>query len=211
MALESYALITLAQLKVEIGTIDDASVNTYLESVINRVSRRFETVTKRKLKARTYKASGATGSEEDLVLNGNDRLSSRRFMFPHPPLNSIASIVIWNRVLDDSTTLTIATDVVFEPETGFVDMIGGDAWTLGLQNIKAEWNSGYATIEEDLRDACVIQCVHEFNKKDRSRHGIQSASFEGESVSYVDTANTGFSLLPEVFQVVSGYRLPLVA
>ena len=207
MAVASYALCTLAQLKTEIPTITDSSQDTFLESLIDRVSRRFETLTRRKLVARTYKSSGAAAPAENLVLNGEDRITPSRFLFPHPPLNSITSLVIWNRALDDSTTLDISTDTAFEPSTGRVDLIDGDTFTLGFQNIKAEWNSGYTTIPEDLRDAAVVQCVFEFQKRDRARHGLSSTSFEGESVSYLTPDSATVALLPEVYQAVMHYKV----
>lgn len=212
MAISPFALTSVVALKDRIAGLDGQSTgkDVELEALIITVTMAFERFTRRKLVARTYRATGAVKAsiEENVKLNGDDRFSVTEFAFPHPPINSITSITIKDALLQNAVTLVIASDVVFDPETGIVRLIDGDIWKTGMQNIEAVWNSGYETTRDErtqLERLCQDQCVHWFQLGDKSAYAIASESDEGGSV-----ARTAVDLLPHVKAGLGHYAFPLI-
>lgn len=199
---KKFALVSVGQVKVELGETS-AIHDVLLAEIIDGVSKLFESITRRKLKAREYKPSGAvaTNGEENRKLNGDDRLSSFELFYPEWPLNSVTSAIIKDNTLKNIiVTLDVPTDLIFDPRTSLVRLIDGDVWERGIQNIETQFNAGYADVPEDVVRACIKQVVWEFHQKDRRREGVQSVSLEGQTVTYF----LG-ELLPEVKKALRPY------
>ncbi|KKM06468.1 hypothetical protein LCGC14_1743690 [marine sediment metagenome] len=201
MALSPHALVDLDDLKTEL-TLVSADADRLLEDLINAATAQIETFTRRRLKARTYKPTGAGAGEVNLKLNGDERISTTKFLFPEYPLNSIAALVIKDADLKDPNTLDVATDLVFVPETGLVVLINGDSWKKGIQNIEATFNAG--EVPDDLERAARMLVKWMYLSTDRHRSGISSISTEGQTVSYIQRA-----MPPDIEFMLQKYVRPL--
>ncbi|MDR4483825.1 MAG: hypothetical protein R3B95_11535 [Nitrospirales bacterium] len=200
------SLTTLEKVKMYIPNLSEPSQeDQQLRGMISAVSMRFDNHTHRKLKSRTYKPSGAntTNGEENLKLNGTKRLSSTRYMLPHCPVTNIASCVIRDRNMTVVKTLDIATDTVFDPDTGIVELIDGDVWELGVQNIEMTWTAGFTPVPNDLEMACIMQTLNDYFVVNRNRLGITAITVEGETTSVENK-----TLLNRVKGILENYVLP---
>lgn len=200
------ALTTLEKVKMYIPNLSQPSnEDQQLRAMISAVSVRFENHTHRKLKARTYKPSGAdtANGEENLKLNGTKRLSATRYMLPYCPVSSIASCVIRDRAMRVVKTLDIATDTVLDPDTGIVELIDGDVWELGVQNIEMTWTAGFSPVPQDLEMACIMQTINDYFVLNRNRLGITAITVEGETISVENK-----TLLNRVKGILENYILP---
>lgn len=202
------ALVALADVKAELPALGaDTSQDAYLEGLINSYTLAFESYTRRKLKSRKYMPTGANLAlaEENLTLNGDDRVSPTEFWLPQWPVTLLSAVTIKDSQLVTVKTLTLASDVVLDGETGQMRLIDGDTWERGIQNILASFTGGYTTVPQDLVRAFVIQVAWGFYQKDRSRQGMESISSGSETVTYFTGA-----ILPEVKMILNKYQRVLV-
>lgn len=191
MAVIPSALITVNEVLLHAPDLIDAP-QAVLESHINAVTMKFERATRRRLKARNYKPSGAAAGEVNLKLNGNERFDHRTLYFPEWPLSDVSALVIRDSQLEDPITLTLPGDIIIEREAGRVTIHPDAAtiWRWGRQNIEATFNAGYdATLDADdlahLEQLALLQVLHDFRQEERGRSGVSSMSTEGQSVSYI--------------------------
>jgi hypothetical protein len=193
VALIKSALTTAAKVRKHLGIGTDEH-DEVLEDIIDAVTMKFEQVTRRRLKARTFKASGADygQGEVDLKLNGDDRLDEMTFQWPEWPLNTLTALVIRDDQGDDPVTITLPTHVIIDRELGRVTLksVAATTWRLGRQNIEATFNAGLdATKDADklahIEALALSQILHDFRMRDKRQEGISSISVEGQSVSYI--------------------------
>ena len=208
--LTASALTTLVAVKAELPQLgSDTSQDVYLEGLINAYSAAIESYCRRRLKSRKYLPSGADESagEVNLKLNGNDRITHTVMLLPEFPVIAITAVTIKDIQLRNIVTLTdLANQLAWEPDSGKMILLTGHLWERGLQNIEIAFEAGYKTVPFDLQRACIMQVVWGFYQKDRSRQGMESISFQSETVTYFTGA-----MLPEVKLLLDKYRMPLVS
>jgi hypothetical protein len=206
MSLGPHALTSLNEVKaaLRLTAIDH---DEELKRRINAVTDRFELFTRRKLKARTYKPSGAAAGEENLLLNGDDRLTDKAFLFPEWPVNSITALTIKDSDLADPEVVDVAKLIIDNSIPGRIILLEDDRiWRKGQNNIEATWNGGLDPVPAELEDLCIKQVVQDFLERDRGREGVSSLSTSGESVTY-----TPRNLMMDVEHGLERYRRMLGA
>jgi len=191
VALLAAALTTLAKVRAHLRIATDEH-DEILEDIIDSVTMKFEQVTRRRLKARNYKPSGAAAGEVEIKLNGDERLDEVSYLFPEWPLNTLTALVIRDDQGLDPITITLPTHVIIDRETGRVTLKGDAAttWRKGQQNIEATFNAGLDAAKDadklaHLEVLALVQIMHDFRRGDRGNEGISSISVEGQSVSYI--------------------------
>lgn len=206
MAVGSHALTTLIQVKAALRiTVTDHDAE--LERRIDAVTDRFELFTRRKLKARVHKPTGAAAGEENLLLNGDDRLTERAFLFPQYPVNSITALTIKDKDLADPQVVDVAKLVIDNTVLGRVVLLEDNrTWRLGTNNIEATWSGGLNPVPAELEELCIKQVLQDFIERDRGREGVSSLSASGESVSYAPR-----NLMMDVEHGLTRYRRVLGA
>ncbi len=201
--LSAFALTSLGRIRDVLPELQVSSKDEgQLIQLVNDVTSLLEVESRRRLKARTFRPSGAGAGEENLLLSGNRRISEQVFHLPEWPVNSITSIVIKPSNLDPAgaVTLTAGEDWTLEEATGRVILIDGDTWTLGENNIEMVWNAGYVTTHKEwpiLEKACLDQVRYEWFRLKNPQDLVTSISDAGGSVSYFQGP-----LLPQVRMVL---------
>lgn len=209
MAISPFALTTLEAVRRGIKGLDSdvEKEDLLLTGLINSVSATFERVTKRKLKARTYKPTGAVESsvEENLLLHGHERAAPDRFMLPQWPVNSVTAITIKQAdlLVTNQTVLVSGEDWLVINDTGVIHLIDGDTFAEGWNNLEITWNGGIPTTSMDyatLQEACNDQVREFWYRGLRAHDGVQSISDAGGSMTFTNAA-----LLPSVRLVLDSY------
>lgn len=184
ITISPHALTSLAEVKaaLRLAVIDH---DDELKRRINAVTDRFELFTRRRLKARTYKPTGAAAGEENLLLNGDERLTDKAFLFPEWPVNSITALTIKDSDLADPEVVDVSKVIIDNTIPGMIILLEDDrTWRKGRNNIEATWNGGLDPVPAELEDLCIKQVVQDFLTRDREREGVSSLSTAGESVTY---------------------------
>ena len=105
---------------------------------------------------------------------------------------------------NDDATIVSPTAYAFNWHTGFLQR-KDRAWLPGFSVVQVKWSGGLAAnaegVPNDLRQACVRQCVYWYKRRDDL--GIKSKSMTEQRI---DTFETGY-LLPDVEQVFSHYSV----
>ena len=199
MALAQNALVSLTEAKERLDQPLDIpkADEKLIENLINRSSARIESHLDRDLKE-------ATVTE---FYDGSDTgtLWVRRF-----PLTAITLLNIDpNRDFLSGTAIQPA-DVVIDSERGTVRFFPGTkspraSFAIGVKNVKITYTGGFATVPEDLKDACLILIARSFMRVKQGAEGIISESIAGYSASYEGT--TRESGLPlEVQGILTRYK-----
>lgn len=205
MAVTAYtgALALLADVKTRLG-ISGAAEDDLLQTYVNAASRSIETMTGRLLKQRTY---------TNVLFNGNGRQ-----FFTGDPLTDVTGWSLsgddtiqqsaWNRWLETpietptavsiaGTAQTIGDDpdtkdvqaIILGRPSGLGDgLYRAAGWPTGINNIKASYKGGFATVPEDLAEAAILTVVAWWTDKDRKYTRISSFAAQGESVTLERTA-----------------------
>lgn len=190
------ALTNVEAVKSRLGVVGVAQ-DDLLQSFINAASRRFESLTNRLLKTRTY---------TNQLFNGNGQQ-----LFTGDPLvdpvgwtlagGGFESLQAWGRRLE--TPLTAVTSVLIDdvaqtigddPDTKDVQVIAlnspsglGDGlfrangWPLGINLVKITYSGGFTTIPDDLAEACILTAMAWYYDKDRGYIRLRSISAQGQS------------------------------
>lgn len=169
MSLNANALVTLADAKSEL----DISANTEdsrVEGFINAASAAIEAACTRKLKQATYTD----------YFDGSGHAYLKGYEFP------ITSITSAN--MDDAWTFGVGTDI---PTSGLkvlrdIYVVRRAAfWSAKAPlNIKLVYVAGYATVPNDLQQACLELVKLLYHGRNERRTGIAAKSKLGENVSY---------------------------
>jgi hypothetical protein len=171
-------LITLEELKDYLGDTGGALHNKYT-MLINAVSQRFNTETRRDLKARqqTEYYDGDGGTE---LLTDNYPINSGT-----TATTSMAAIDIRiDTARSYSTSSKVgSTQIIIDSKYGRI-RLDGEAFDSGEHSVKIVYNAGYSTTPDDLKYAAMEMCRFNLNREKDNRIGVRSDSGEGASRSY---------------------------
>ena len=185
------ALCSTGQVK-DYLKITGATWDALIGELIDGVTDSIQSDTKRKFKQATY-------TNEDY--NGN---GTRILILKNYPIISVASL--YDDVNRDfgASTLIAAADYIVWKDEGEIELVE-EKFTTGVGNVRITYDAGFAVIPQDLRDACREEAagIFERSKKGKAALGLDSASDEGGSESYV-ALQDGF--LPQTLQVLKRYR-----
>lgn len=156
-------LVTLADVKAYIGSsgIDDqlltrlvTASSQYIQSWLNR----------------TFASAAYTETRDG---NGGQRM-----LFANYPVTAVSSLTIDGIAIPLSTSPLIP-GYVFS-STGI--MLRSYTFTQGFQNVVIGYTAGYATVPEDIRQACIDMVALKYRQRDRI--GINSKTLAGEAVTF---------------------------
>lgn len=191
MAVGVHALTTLADVKQALLRFGiETAHDPELERLIDVATAAFEADTRRRLKSRVYKPSGAAAGEVNLKLNGDDRLSEARFQLPEYPVTDVTALTLRDADLTNPTVVAVADVQMESEEDGILRFLPTveHVWRKGVQNIELTFTAGLPSTHPHfplLGDLCVRMVKDLFLTRDRQREGLSSLSVEGQSVSYV--------------------------
>jgi len=197
MALESYALITLDNLKEVLG-ITDNTQNSLLTNIINRATDIIESYCgNRRFASTTY-----TNQEYDGT--GTCFINAR-----HYPITAMTAYEKNQGSAGTADWSTLQNDYIKYIDDGhgpgqFYYQMG---FVRGVRNYRFSYTAGYTTIPHDLEEACLEICVWIY--KDRQNKGMQSESL-GE-YSYTKQLLKG-NVIEDlgVDLVLEKYRTPVI-
>lgn len=209
MSVAATSLITLAQLKVYLGSGFEGNQNdALLELLIDNVSVEFDRFLGRTLAKTTYTAIYLDG-------NGEDTLS-----LPNWPVVSVTSLY------EDDTLLTSGLDYDYVLYTSESDAYlrkvnatwpgmtawGTSTWLKGPKTIKLTYTAGYVVqgatpgagetaLPADIKLACMIQVAREWKKTQGAEWGESSRTFKDGSTTRIERG-----LLQDVEEILVRYR-----
>jgi len=99
------------------------------------------------------------------------------------PVNSVTSLHDDPERAFGADTLIATTDYVVDKAEGII-RLDGVYFAGGLQNVQVVYNAGYTTVPADLEQATLELVAQKYHSYDKIRQGIESRSFNGESVSF---------------------------
>lgn len=180
MAQDVSQFTTLANLKEYLG-ITETGDDTFLQHIINRVSKKIEnSYCNRKFAAQDW--------TEYYKGDGTNRLLLRQY-----PINQIYSIYDdVDRQWPSSSAKDISAVAISYQTSGLIQLVGdifinADLWSFyQLENIKITYNAGFATIPEDLEEACIKYCAVEYAK---SKGVVAGLAKDRDFKSLIDEAN----------------------
>lgn len=177
MAVVSYALTTLVQLKAHLD-ITASTWDTVLEQMIDGATDYIESMCgQRRFKSTTYTAKLFDGSP------ASDRCI-RSIYLPHLPVTAVATVEYnigtpsnpsWQEFLDD--------DWIFYEDRGEIRFASD--LPVGRQNIRITYTAGYSTIPQDLEQLCIRLASREWNK--RKSQGMSNENVGGMSINWQTT------------------------
>jgi hypothetical protein len=192
-------LVTLSELK-SILEIEAATTtfDTLLEDTIVRVSARIETYLNRNLK------------KDQRVSYFNANLRVLHLSAYPVDISTTFSVIL------DSVTQTLNTDYYLWEDTGKVEWFHQPVY-IEPKQVKITWTGGFsavttsyhtseeadslaATITDDLKEACLLQCAYTFKR--RRDLGLSKVTMPDGAVQTYPTK--GF--LPEVLETLNRYR-----
>lgn len=121
-------------------------------------------------------------------------------MLDEYPVNSITSLHDDIDRTYGADTLIAATDYIVDKVEGIIKL-DGIYFYAGLQNVQVVYNAGYVTVPADLEQATLELVAQKYHSYDKIRQGIESRSFNGESVSFFMG-----EMLKETKSVLNRYR-----
>ena len=199
MSLGTYALTTLAHLKEAMG-VTHSTNDELLERGIDAVTSRFETETRRKLKARDYSyvATADAYDADNAILDGNDR---DHLVLPQYPIVSLTTLRINETAITERSSI-YGCGWVLDKKNGVV-MLNCYLFSKGRRNIELVYNAGLTTVPDDLANACIEQALWSFKQSIPGGNllGVASKALADGSISY-----TAKDLLPGVETVLENYK-----
>jgi Phage gp6-like head-tail connector protein len=171
MALDIYALTTLAKVKTHLNVLD-ASQDAILERFINESSYIIEEYIDRKILTRSY-------------TEYQDGRNNNRIILKQWPITAVAEV--WSdpsSEFTDSANQIPSTDyrIVQEIEIALLTRSFGK----GTHNVKVVYTAGFATTPYPLESACIWLVEYFYDIRSGHRVGTRSKSKNGETVSYMD-------------------------
>ena len=173
------ALTTVADVKESMGIpSSDGTKDNLIIRKINQATLMIERYTGRKFKAADYTEYYDGGEKGELTLRNY-------------PVNSIASFSDRN-VTDneDSFSSYDTRDYFIDSTAGILQGIG--SWWGGYDSWKIVYNAGYATIPDDLAEACASLAAYLSNSNTSSGGtGIKSKQEGQRKIEYFDPSSSG--------------------
>lgn len=193
MALETYALTTVALVKTYLG-ISSTTYDDLIEDLIDACTDWFE----RECGNRRFFDDGSTAVTE--YHDGGDmgRNKSRIFTKRYP-INSVTSISYnssGNYSSPTWTAFSASTEYIRKDESGEIYFPG--SLPAGFQNLRVIYRGGFTTIPNDLALMCRKMVAKEFSK--RKAQGITNESIGGGSIAWNE------DLDPSVQRLINYYR-----
>ncbi len=172
MALESYALVTWATVKDQLNLED--SEQTRAELVINAASETANRYAQRTL--------GAADYTEDI-----DGTGTRSVFVAQFPVNSLTAVYLdSDRAFGSDTEVT---DYVLYSDIG--KLTRPEAyWTKGVQNVRVEYNAGYASVPAEIQLAVLEVVAYNWRRIASQSIGVRSMSGEGVQTEFELTVPT---------------------
>jgi len=198
MALNSNALVTLANAKTFLG-ITDGSFDTEIERLINSASQSIERITTRILVNATH-TEFHDGRRTNLIqprqwpITGGASPNGKPEIFLDDGTGDFPAAT----ALDDSEYF------VHELDTQIVKINGN--WPLGYRNIKIIYTAGYgvggdsAAMPSDLEDACLQYVGWMYRMNNDRRLGLDSKTKLGETVRFTQGIPDFIELLVEPYK-----------
>lgn len=174
--------------------------NELLTRIIERVTSRFERFCDRQFADRAYSyLTDPDNAKLDGLNNPNQRqiIALRQY-----PIISVTTVRINEVAYTESTSIYNSGWFIYSKEAGLLGLRGYE-WLQGAQNIELVYTAGYATIPEDLQEACIKQVLWHY-KQGKGAHllGVSGKSLADGSVNLYATN----ALLPEVKEVLMRYK-----
>ena len=197
MGIVDYALVSRANLKEVLGIVTSTD-DSLLDNIINRATDIIESYCGN----RRFKSTDYTNQEYDGT--GTYLINAR-----HYPITAVTSYQENN-----GTTGTADWDDLQGDDVNYVDDGNGpgqfhyaSGFQRGIRNYRFSYTAGYATIPNDLEEACIQLCVWIY--KDRQSKGLKSESL-GE-YSYTKETFTG-NVIENlgIDLILEKYRTPII-
>lgn len=166
-------LVTLAEVKEHLE-ISDTSQDSYLSTLIERVTGYVEASTGRKLKSRTYTDSLYDGS-------GTPELRLREW-----PITAVTGVSFLDSQTATTWTAQSLTYIAIDSATERVIRFRDGLWfPLGFQNVKLTHPAGYTTVPAELASETLrfLTLLHRI--KDKQLEYVESVSFQGQTTRFV--------------------------
>lgn len=168
MALHTYALVTVGDLKTFLG-ISTPQYDSLLEMLINQSTDFIESKCDRRFKETTHTNAEYNGNgTKKLVLKQYPVISFTQLQENHNANNS------------DNWSTIDAEDYWVEDSSGIITMTS--PFSIGTQNYRVTYSGGYATIPSDLQFACCLLAGEAFNQ--RRGAGIKQESLGDHSITF---------------------------
>lgn len=192
MALNSYALTTVANVKTFLG-ISVSTYDTLIEDLIDGCTDWIE----KYCGGRRFFNDGSTAVTTYFDGGEVDRLKMRLFL-PNFPILAITSVSYRSGTYDSPTwnAYSASSDYIRKDTTGELYFPGG--LPSGVQNIRVVYRGGYTTLPDDLIVACTRIVAKVFGK--RKAQGVLNESIGGGSLAWNE------SMDPEVKSILDSYR-----
>lgn len=191
MALETYALTTVALVKTYLG-ISVSTYDTLIEDLIDACTDWFE----HECGGRRFFSAGADVTE---YYDGGDGRSKTRIFAKKYPIISVTSISYnssGNYSSPTWTAFSASTEYIRKDASGEIYFPGG--LPQGMQNLRLIYQGGFAVIPNDLDLACRKMVAKEFNK--RKSQGATNESIGGGSITWNE------DLDPSITRLVNYYK-----
>ena len=187
MSEETTDLCSLEEI-IEYGKLSDKNEqdNDYIENTINRMSKYFATMCNRdQFLAKSYTE----------YYDGNGDV----FLFPLVrPIISVISIHDSSDWTWNSDSLISSSDYAIQNSNWIV--MKDDVFSMGNRNIRLIYRAGYASIPDDLKQACIEEVLRRFRR--RSDFDVTAKTIEDGTVTYTEK-----DLLAQTRRVLNKYTL----
>lgn len=172
----SYALTSLSDVKESLGI--SSGTTTYDNLIIrkiNQATRAIEAYCQRRFKETTYTQEEYTATQIDQIV-----LKQR-------PITTFTSFEIRDTALNSNDWETIDSELYFvEEDAGILNLLfqATGRWN----RYRATYVAGYATIPEDLAEACATLAAFYFNNADGSDVGVSEKREGQRSIKYANSS-----------------------
>lgn len=166
-------LVTFAEAQPYVGA--PAGDQAYVEQIITSASEWINGYVGYVLVGTDY-----DGTDDDSLYDGDGSNSLWTKQFP---LNTITTIHQDADRTFGSDTLIAASDYVFY-STGKI-LLPNDRWYVGAKTIKVVYNAGYATIPDDLKQACIAIVDYYYKAFRDHRFGDGGETTVDYTISYI--------------------------
>lgn len=201
-AASSYDLTTLANVKAELNITDGAS-DAVLQRYISGASRAAMQYCNRVFAVEAVSEQFLAGHAGRLMRGGVNPLQLARW-----PLVTVASVT------ENAVLLVLATDYLVDPATGQLTRVDSSSYPQRWQPLPltVAYSAGYATIPPDLEDAVIRMVTKRWRAKGRDAT-LKQRSVPGvlEEAYWIATGPDAGNLTPDIEDILSNYRVPLVA
>jgi len=167
--LSANALITFDRLEADMGPLD---IDDYAVAIrlINAVSARANTITRRKLKGRTYSDVTLDGTGSDLIL------------LPQYPVTAVSEVKVDSARAFGAATVVDTDDWEYDGDTGELFI-----WTKTpkvRRCVRVSYTAGYVTVPDDLQYAIVEAVAYSWKQLSSKTIGTRSITGDGITTQY---------------------------